>query len=78
MMKVLLFAELEEKAGQREIEYDFEEITVKELRDRLQIDFPQLEGMDRAMAALNEEYAEDDTPVHKDDLLAFIPPVSGG
>ncbi|GEL06773.1 molybdopterin converting factor subunit 1 [Salisediminibacterium halotolerans] len=78
MIKVLLFAELEEKAGQREIEYDMEEVSVKELRNKVQEDFPNITGMERAMAALNEEYAGEDTPVHKDDLLAFIPPVSGG
>ena len=30
------------------------------------------------MVAVNEEYATDDTPLNDRDVVAFLPPVSGG
>lgn len=30
------------------------------------------------LSAVNEEFAEDDTEVRSGDVVAFIPPVSGG
>lgn len=78
MIRVLLFAELEERAGQRELELNSNEMSVAEIRDWVKDNYPDASGIERAMAAVNEDYAEESTLVHTDDIIAFIPPVSGG
>ncbi|WNF35786.1 molybdopterin converting factor subunit 1 [Bacillaceae bacterium IKA-2] len=77
MIKVLFFAELEEIVGSREIIIDQSQMSVNEVKEYLKAKFPTL-AVDRAMVAVNEEYAEDADLVKKDDVVAFIPPVSGG
>ncbi|AOM83394.1 molybdopterin converting factor subunit 1 [Salisediminibacterium beveridgei] len=78
MIRVLLFAELEERAGKRELELNSNEMSVAAIRDWVKDNYPDAAGIDRAMAAVNEDYAEESTLVHADDIIAFIPPVSGG
>lgn len=78
MIRVLLFAELEEQVGQRELELNKDEMNVGAIRDWVKEQHPELTGIDKAMAAVNEDYAEESTLVHHDDIIAFIPPVSGG
>ncbi|WP_156291649.1 molybdopterin converting factor subunit 1 [Oceanobacillus salinisoli] len=77
MIKVLLFAHLQEEAGKDQINYDRESITVKELKTSLQNDFGLAE-LEQVMTAINEEYAMDEDMVKSGDTVAFIPPVSGG
>lgn len=78
MIKVLLFADLQEKAGKREVEISVEDITVAEIRDQLLEMYPQLTGITTAMPAVNEDYADGSQVVKSGDTVAFIPPVSGG
>ena len=52
--------------------------TVADFRTKLQIDFPQLEHLDTYAIALNEEYTSGDEVIKQNDVLAVIPPVSGG
>ncbi|UTR11155.1 molybdopterin converting factor subunit 1 [Evansella sp. LMS18] len=78
MIKVLLFAELEEKAGQREVEISAEEMKISDIKIYLLNKFPQLTVINTAMPAINEEYAEDEVKAKAGDNVAFIPPVSGG
>ncbi|MCD8511016.1 MAG: molybdopterin converting factor subunit 1 [Bacillus sp. (in: Bacteria)] len=78
MIKVLLFADLQEKAGKREVEIAAEEITVGEIREQLLELYPQLTNIKTAMPAVNEDYADGNHVVKSGDTVAFIPPVSGG
>lgn len=77
MIKVLLFAQLKETVGKPEVEIDGEGKSVKEVRAFLK-DRYELLSIDRAMVAVNEEYANDTTVLKEGDVIAFIPPVSGG
>ncbi|QOY34129.1 molybdopterin converting factor subunit 1 [Anaerobacillus isosaccharinicus] len=77
MIKVLFFAELEEIVGSRELTIEKEEMTVPKLKEFLKEQFPTL-PVDRAMMAINEEYVEETDIVKANDIVAFIPPVSGG
>ncbi|RKL67750.1 molybdopterin converting factor subunit 1 [Salipaludibacillus neizhouensis] len=77
MIKILLFAELEEKTGKRELSVSME-MTVEEIRKKLLKDYPHVTGLASAMAAVNEEFADESVKVRQGDLIAFIPPVSGG
>ena len=77
MIKVLLFAELQERIGKTSLEVELEEINVKTLKEKLQADYPELR-LNGVMTAVNEAYAKDDDIISSGDTVAFIPPVSGG
>lgn len=79
MIKVLLFAGIAEKLGQQQIVVDQGEITVQGLREWLAQQYPAIAiDLERAMIAVNEEFADDETNLKTDDEVAIIPPVSGG
>ncbi len=79
-VRVLLFAALREAAGSREVCIAVPEgVTVAELRQRLMVEYPSLARLlPNAAAAVNEEYADAATRLNAGDMVAFIPPVSGG
>lgn len=78
MIKVLFFAGLAEQAGRAEIEVDFAG-TVEELTEWA-IDMHKLspDSLNGVMVAVNEEFASQSTELTAGDVVAFIPPVSGG
>ncbi|MBB5174318.1 molybdopterin converting factor subunit 1 [Texcoconibacillus texcoconensis] len=79
MIEILLFAELEEIVGERKLtDPQLVGKTINEVREKLKQDYPNIKQIDRAMVAVNEEYAEDDQQLNEGDVVAFIPPVSGG
>ncbi|MCF3942139.1 molybdopterin converting factor subunit 1 [Oceanobacillus alkalisoli] len=77
MIKVLLFAELQETAGKTSLNIPLENVNVEQLKERLQTDYPQL-NLSGVMTAINEEYAKEEDAIMSGDTVAFIPPVSGG
>jgi len=77
MIKILLFAHLQEAVGTGELELELEQSTVKELKIILQEKYG-LPELDQIMTAVNEEYAWDDSVIKSGDTIAFIPPISGG
>lgn len=77
MVKVLLFAELQERIGKTSLEIPLEKADVRQLKEKLESDYPQLR-LKGVMTAVNEEYAKDDDIVTAGDTVALIPPVSGG
>lgn len=77
MVKVLLFAELQERIGKTNLEIPLEKANVRQLKEKLESDYPQLH-LKGVMTAVNEEYAKDDDIVTAGDTVALIPPVSGG
>lgn len=77
MIKVLLFANLREKVGQDVLEIEGVGWTIKKLRDQGFIEY-ELEELSNVMVAVNEEYRPDDYILQSGDIVAMIPPVSGG
>lgn len=77
MIKVLLFAQLQEESGQHELTIERSNITVSELKEQLTNEFA-LPSIESAMVAINEEFANEQVTVKAGDTVAFIPPVSGG
>ncbi|GKU83725.1 MoaD/ThiS family protein [Niallia sp. NCCP-28] len=77
MNKILFFAALKEVIGEDSLEMDLNGKTVKEAKSILQEEFPAL-PLAVAMTAINEEFAFDEDVIKKEDIIAFIPPVSGG
>lgn len=52
--------------------------SVQELKAQLLLNYPQLKNIDSYVFAINEEYADDTTVLKENDVVAIIPPVSGG
>ena len=70
-----IFAGLRERAGADEIELELpDDARVQDALERL----GQLANGIPVVMAVNREYADRDAPLHADDELALIPPVSGG
>lgn len=77
MIKVLLFAHLQDEAGIEKLEIDKTDMTVLELKQWLQ-DNHHLPSLSVVMTAINESFANDSDKINDGDTVAFIPPVSGG
>ncbi len=77
MIKILLFAELQEEAGVDELEIEKAGITVSEVKAWLQAEY-SLTLPSNTMIAINEHYADEEAILNDGDVIAFIPPVSGG
>ncbi|MGV3463970.1 MAG: molybdopterin converting factor subunit 1 [Heyndrickxia sp.] len=77
MIKLLLFAHLHDHIGKQEIHLNVEDITVKELKEVLKESY-SFDELDSVMVAINEEFANQDEIIREGDIVALIPPVSGG
>lgn len=78
-VKVLFFAGLRDSVGAAEINHDVGSApaTVRKLRAQLGNLHPDL-TLDSVRVAVNEEFVNDHHLLAEADLVAFIPPVSGG
>ncbi|WP_274308523.1 molybdopterin converting factor subunit 1 [Solibacillus daqui] len=77
MIKILLFAHLQEAIGESELRVDLSGHTVGQIKVWMENQYPKL-SLQQMMAAVNEEFAEDEVILNDGDTLAFIPPISGG
>jgi molybdopterin synthase sulfur carrier subunit len=77
MVKILLFADLRDKFGRGELEMAVAGKTVKELKAELETMNNRI-SLGSVMVAVNEEFTGEDTMIKNADIIALIPPVSGG
>lgn len=77
MNKVLFFAHLRDAVGEDSVMMDAAGKTVAELKAEITHKY-RLAKMDTVMTAINEEFAPDEEIIAQGDVVAFIPPVSGG
>ena len=79
-MNVLLFARARDLIGADRIDVALPEpATVGELRRRLMQEYPNLAGLlEKSAFAVNNEFADDATPIASAAEVALLPPVSGG
>ena len=78
-LKVLLFGISTDLIGANSLELELsEKTTVGSFKNQLQQEHPQLTQLNSYAIAVNESYASDDTELKQNDLVAIIPPVSGG
>jgi molybdopterin converting factor subunit 1 len=78
---ILLFATLKDRAGTARLTLALpaERASLADLRAALAHAYPALApSLPTAVAAVNQEFAFDSTPVQEGDEVAFFPPVSGG
>jgi molybdopterin synthase sulfur carrier subunit len=78
-VKVLYFSQVKDKIGKNEEEIEFEGKTLKDLVNVLVNKYPNIEDiLKRSMFAVNESYETMDHNLQDNDIIAIIPPVSGG
>ncbi|WP_456275312.1 molybdopterin converting factor subunit 1 [Bacillus sp. AK128] len=77
MIQVLLFANLKDQAGSEKLTIEATQLTVKELLQTLEEKY-SLTSLEQVMVAVNEEYSVGEDIVKSGDVVALIPPVSGG
>ena len=76
MIKILFFANLREEIG-ASINYDCPQCTVQEVMRYVEQLYPQV-SLSSTMVAINEQFASSVDCVNAGDVVAFLPPVSGG
>ncbi|HDR7793750.1 TPA: molybdopterin converting factor subunit 1 [Bacillus luti] len=78
MITILLFANLREEVGsERLVILEKQEMTVQQLKEWLKESY-HLQSLDTVMVAVNEEFVTNADTIKAGDVVAFIPPVSGG
>ena len=78
MIELLFFAQLQEMVGSKKLTIEAAEISIKEIKDTVLKKYKMDDLLAEAMIAVNEEYSDENTVVYDGDVVAFIPPVSGG
>ena len=65
--------------GKNSVDFEVAESSlISNLKKALINEFPKLKNIDEFAIAINEEYATDNSIINKNDVIAIIPPVSGG
>jgi len=77
MNKVLFLAHLRDEAGEESVQLDLAGKTVADVKAIVAESYG-LQKLDSAMTAINEEFASNEEVIKEGDVIAFIPPVSGG
>ncbi len=78
-IKVLFFGITKDLTGTSETSVSLtNEATVKDFKEILNKKFGKLSNIDSYAIAVNEAYAKEDTVLRSNDIVAIIPPVSGG
>jgi molybdopterin converting factor subunit 1 len=78
-IQLLFFGITTDLVGKNSISFELNtKATVENLKDLLIEQFPNLKNIHQFAIAVNEEYADDDLLINNGDVVAIIPPVSGG
>lgn len=78
-ISVLFFGITTDLVGQNSISLTMQKNTsVKNLKNQLKNNFINLKNINDFAIAVNEEYASDELILNENDIVAVIPPVSGG
>jgi len=78
-LKVLLFGISKDLLGTTSLVFSISpNTTVLEFKTQLQKEYPQLSEINSYAIAINESYATNEIVLKENDLIAIIPPVSGG
>lgn len=78
-IKTLFFGITTDLVGASELEIQVDEnISITDFKSLLKDKFSSLKNINSYAIAVNEEYAEAGTVLKEGDVVAVIPPVSGG
>jgi molybdopterin converting factor subunit 1 len=79
IIKLLFFGITSDLIGEHSLNFDIEEnLDVFALKKILITKYPVLKNIHEFAIAVNENYAEDELILKNGDIVAIIPPVSGG
>ena len=78
-LTILLFGISTDLIGEKNIFFSVSPgTTVSEFKILIQEKYPQLSQINSYAIAINESYASNETVLKENDMVAVIPPVSGG
>ncbi len=78
-IEILLFGIIRDVVGENKLSKEVVSgITLEDLREELLIRYPNLSQYQNYSIAVNESYAENTYSIKENDIVALIPPVSGG
>ncbi|TXD49845.1 MoaD/ThiS family protein [Polaribacter sp. IC073] len=78
-IEILFFGITSDLIGETQQNVEFENsISVADFKSVLKEKYPQLKNINSYAIAVNEAYAEDQLILKEKDVVAVIPPVSGG
>lgn len=78
-IKILFFGIARDLAQENSVELEVEKNSkIADVLKRLQKQYPKMKNIQEFSIAVNEEYAEIETVIKANDVVAIIPPVSGG
>jgi molybdopterin converting factor subunit 1 len=78
-ISILIFGIIKDIVGKNKLVIEIaNDSTVSTLKNRLLDEYPELIKYKNYSVAVNEEYVEDDYHLDNNDVIALIPPVSGG
>lgn len=78
-LEILFFGITADIVGKKSIKLEIsKDSTIEDLRKQLSNDYPKLIDYKSFSVAVNMEYAEGNTILKNGDIVALIPPVSGG
>jgi len=78
-MEILLFGVVKEMVGQARLQIELApNATVADLKSHLHEKYPESQKLKSLLIAVNESYANDADQIGDSDVIAIIPPVSGG
>ena len=76
---ILFFGISSDLVGNSQLEISIEnQTTVADFKNILKEEYGKLEKLNSYAIAVNEEYATDEFIIKENDIVAVIPPVSGG
>lgn len=76
MIQILFFAQLQDEIGSS-IPFHCTQCTVQDVKNFVLQSYPNV-NLDSVMISVNEEFAKMQDVVKDGDVVAFLPPVSGG
>jgi molybdopterin converting factor subunit 1 len=78
-INTLFFGITTDLVGASELQVEVgESSSIADFKEALKDEFSQLKNINSYAIAVNEEYATDDFVLKENDIVAVIPPVSGG
>ena len=77
-LKLKTFGVARDILGGREIDWELKGESVKDLKNQLFMQHPELVKLNSLLIAVNHAYADEAVVLKETDEIALIPPVSGG
>ena len=78
-IKILLFGIATDLLATSALDFEVSKrCSVRDLKNNLLLKYPQLKKIQSYAIAVNEAYANEEDVLKENDIVAIIPPVSGG